>query len=170
MHENVVRLICTYVCPSQVLIVTELAAGGELLERQGGNCKLYEMFRPKPADVCDRLSTTGNFSEVDARIIVVQILRAIDYLHSENIVHRDLKVVILKHKRKFVQNNKCLSVFLDVNKIMLKQLENILLSDDVPPVVKVADFGLSRCLSITVCYPRLCDTGCVDCPPKVYIF
>jgi len=93
MHENVVRLICTYVCPSQVLIVTELAAGGELLER---------------------LSTTGNFSEVDARIIVVQILRAIDYLHSENIVHRDLK------------------------------LENILLSDDVPPVVKVADFGLSR--------------------------
>jgi serine/threonine protein kinase len=32
-HSNVVKLICTYVTPSKVFIVTELAAGGELLER-----------------------------------------------------------------------------------------------------------------------------------------
>lgn len=122
-HENIVRLICTYVCPLQVLIVTELAAGGELLER---------------------LSTSGSFSEVDARNIVIQILRAIEYLHSRNIVHRDLK------------------------------LENILLSDDVPPVVKVADFGLSRfftdgselktiCGSPLYVAPEILDIGtCID--------
>jgi len=32
-HSNIVKLICTYVTPSKVFIVTELAAGGELLER-----------------------------------------------------------------------------------------------------------------------------------------
>jgi len=76
--------------------VTELAEGGELLER---------------------LSYEGSFSEADARLVVLQILRAIDYLHWKNVVHRDLK------------------------------LENILLSSDSPPVVKVADFGLSRFFS-----------------------
>ena len=32
-HENIIRLICTYVAPTKVFIVTELASGGELLER-----------------------------------------------------------------------------------------------------------------------------------------
>eukprot|EP00227_Mantoniella_beaufortii_P008012 CAMPEP_0197579860 /NCGR_PEP_ID=MMETSP1326-20131121/3771_1 /TAXON_ID=1155430 /ORGANISM="Genus nov. species nov., Strain RCC2288" /LENGTH=109 /DNA_ID=CAMNT_0043143431 /DNA_START=261 /DNA_END=587 /DNA_ORIENTATION=+ len=32
-HENIIGLICTYITPEKVLIVTELASGGELLER-----------------------------------------------------------------------------------------------------------------------------------------
>lgn len=32
-HENLIGLICTYVAPTKVFIVTELASGGELLER-----------------------------------------------------------------------------------------------------------------------------------------
>mmetsp|Transcript_38221 Transcript_38221/g.61221 ORF Transcript_38221/g.61221 Transcript_38221/m.61221 type:complete len:297 (-) Transcript_38221:4356-5246(-) len=93
-HENVIGLICTYVAPTTVFIVTELASGGELLER---------------------VTEDGNFSESDARVIVRQILMGVEYLHSRNIVHRDLK------------------------------LENILLSDDTPSaIVKIADFGLAR--------------------------
>jgi serine/threonine protein kinase len=32
-HENIIGLICTYIAPAKVFIVTELASGGELLER-----------------------------------------------------------------------------------------------------------------------------------------
>ena len=80
--------------PLKVFIVTELASGGELLERVVEN---------------------GNFSESDARSVIYQVLKGMEYLHSKNIVHRDLK------------------------------LENILLSDgSSSAIVKIADFGLAR--------------------------
>lgn len=93
-HENIIRLICTYVAPTKVFIVTELASGGELLER---------------------ITNAGCFSEDDARAVVSQILKGVEYLHQRNIVHRDLK------------------------------LENIMLSNLTPQAkVKIADFGLAR--------------------------
>eukprot|EP00227_Mantoniella_beaufortii_P020022 CAMPEP_0197599988 /NCGR_PEP_ID=MMETSP1326-20131121/32457_1 /TAXON_ID=1155430 /ORGANISM="Genus nov. species nov., Strain RCC2288" /LENGTH=332 /DNA_ID=CAMNT_0043167031 /DNA_START=173 /DNA_END=1171 /DNA_ORIENTATION=+ len=70
-HENIIGLICTYITPEKVLIVTELASGGELLER---------------------VTENGSFSESDARAIVRQILNGVEYLHCKNIVHRDLKL------------------------------------------------------------------------------
>ena len=80
--------------PLKVFIVTELASGGELL---------------------DRVVENGNFSESDARSMIYQVLKGMEYLHSKNIVHRDLK------------------------------LENILLSDgSSSAIVKIADFGLAR--------------------------
>ena len=89
-HENIIGLLFTYVTPKKVFIVTELASGGELLER---------------------VVEIGNFSESDARSVIYQVLKGMEYLHSKNIVHRDLK------------------------------LENILLSDkSASAVVKIADF------------------------------
>lgn len=74
--------------------MTELASGGELLER---------------------ITDAGCFSEDDARAVVSQILKGVEYLHQRNIVHRDLK------------------------------LENIMLSNLTPQAkVKIADFGLAR--------------------------
>lgn len=80
--------------PLKVFIVTELAAGGELLER---------------------IVEQGKFSEKDARSVIRQVLKGVEYLHMRKVVHRDLK------------------------------LENILLSDQTPQaIVKIADFGLAR--------------------------
>jgi len=70
-HSNIVKLICTYVTPSKVFIVTELAAGGELLER---------------------IVEQGKFSEEDARSVIHQVLQGVEYLHMRKVVHRDLKL------------------------------------------------------------------------------
>jgi serine/threonine protein kinase len=70
-HENIVQLYEVYRSPSRLFIVLELCKGGEL----------YELFL-----ICGRLS------ERMARSIVVQIVRAVHYLHSKGIAHRDLKM------------------------------------------------------------------------------
>jgi len=70
-HSNIVKLICTYVTPSKVFIVTELAAGGELLER---------------------IIEQGKFAEEDARSVIHQVLQGVEYLHMRKVVHRDLKL------------------------------------------------------------------------------
>jgi len=70
-HSNILKLICTYVTPLKVFIVTELAAGGELLER---------------------IVEQGKFSEKDARSVIRQVLKGVEYLHMRKVVHRDLKV------------------------------------------------------------------------------
>lgn len=48
-------------------IVTELATGGELFDR-----------------ICEQ----GKFTEKDASQTIKQVLEAVDFLHSKNVVHR----------------------------------------------------------------------------------
>jgi calcium/calmodulin-dependent protein kinase I len=48
-------------------IVTQLATGGELFDR-----------------ICER----GKFTEKDAAATIKQVLEAVDYLHSRDVVHR----------------------------------------------------------------------------------
>jgi len=56
---------------SNVYIVMELCEGGELLERI--------------------LSRGGEYSEDDAKAVVVQILNVVAFCHLQGVVHRDLK-------------------------------------------------------------------------------
>lgn len=70
-HPNIVGFRDWFESKDKFYIVTQLATGGELF---------------------DRIVKQGKFTEVDAVKIVVQILKAVEYLHDElNIVHRDLK-------------------------------------------------------------------------------
>eukprot|EP00892_Ulva_mutabilis_P002402 jgi/Ulvmu1/12162/UM085_0026.1 len=97
-----------FVTARRVYIVTELVTGGELL---------------------DIVTEHGVFSEPQAAYLVRQVLSGVTYLHSKDIVHRDLK------------------------------LENLLLDGELPKaVVKIADFGLSKVFSSNATLSTVCGS------------
>jgi calcium/calmodulin-dependent protein kinase I len=100
-HDGVVRMHQIFDTEETLFIVMELMEGGELYEE---------------------IIKRSLFCEKDASKILKQIVEALQYLHSQNVVHRDLK------------------------------LENLLLKEKVSSEttdlkVKIADFGLSKLYS-----------------------
>ena len=69
-HPNIVKYIGSYHDRSNLYIITEKCTGGE---------------------VFDRLLKVKRFSEQEVVSISTQALRAIAYIHSLNIIHRDIK-------------------------------------------------------------------------------
>ncbi|KAM0935496.1 putative protein kinase CAMK-OST1L family [Dioscorea sansibarensis] len=70
-HPNIVRFREVLLTPTQLAIVMEYAAGGELFER-----------------IC----SAGRFSEDEARFFFQQLISGVSYCHSMEICHRDLKL------------------------------------------------------------------------------
>eukprot|EP00493_Phyllostaurus_siculus_P020097 UN20419 len=92
-HRYILSCQELFESPQCIWVIMELVSGGELL---------------------DTLVARGTYTEEDASRGVRQVLLAIRYLHSQGVVHRDLK------------------------------LQNLLLSNKEPGAdVKVGDFGLS---------------------------
>ena len=81
-HPNIVRLYEIYLDHLYIHLVTELLEGGELIPDNEPNKK---------------------FTEAQASKIVRQSLQALNYLHSLNIVHRDLKTenMLFSRNKKF---------------------------------------------------------------------
>jgi serine/threonine protein kinase len=69
-HPNIIKLVEVYESLNNIHLVLEHLNGGELFER----------IRQK-----------GQYSEMDAAVIMRCILRALVAMHSKKIVHRDLK-------------------------------------------------------------------------------
>ena len=69
-HPNVVKIVEYYESLNSLYIVTEYLDGGELF---------------------DKIEEKTQFSEIEARKIISQIMSAVAYLHSLNFIHRDLK-------------------------------------------------------------------------------
>lgn len=69
-HPHVCRLVDVYESKSEIHLVMECLEGGELF---------------------DRIQKRSCFREIDAKHTVWQMLLAVNYLHSMNIVHRDIK-------------------------------------------------------------------------------
>jgi calcium/calmodulin-dependent protein kinase I len=91
-------------------------------------------------ELFEEIVKRGKYSERDAASIIKQVASAIHYLHTKGIVHRDLKP------------------------------ENLLLSkpqkanDDSVPVVKIADFGLSKIMDAQGVMKTACGTPAYVAP------
>ncbi|KAF8193006.1 Pkinase-domain-containing protein [Pholiota molesta] len=70
-HPHITQMYEVIATESHIWIVTELCCGGELF---------------------DYLVEKGRLSEDETRVIFGQLCLAVDYLHNNNIVHRDLKL------------------------------------------------------------------------------
>ncbi|KAL2460515.1 Serine/threonine-protein kinase SRK2B [Abeliophyllum distichum] len=92
-HPNIIRFKEVVLTPTHLAIVMEYAAGGELFER-----------------ICN----AGRFSEDESRYFFQQLISGVNYCHSMQICHRDLK------------------------------LENTLLDGNPAPLLKICDFGYSK--------------------------
>merc|ERR1719454_2050797 len=69
-HPNIIKLYESFEDRKNIYLVMELCMGGELF---------------------DRIIDAGHFTEVQAAILMQQIIRAIYYLHENHVCHRDLK-------------------------------------------------------------------------------
>lgn len=73
-HPNVIKLIEYFETgDGTIFLILEALSGGEL----------YDRLNMQPE---------GRFREADAVILMVQMANAVAYMHSEGIVHRDLKL------------------------------------------------------------------------------
>ena len=70
-HKNIVELYHAFLEGKTLIMIMELAKGGELMEY---------------------VQKKGALPEKDARKILIQIINAIQYCHSHGVVHRDLKL------------------------------------------------------------------------------
>lgn len=69
-HPNIIKLYENFEDHKNIYLVMELCTGGELF---------------------DRIIEAGHFTEVQAAILMQQIVRAIYYMHESHVCHRDLK-------------------------------------------------------------------------------
>lgn len=51
-----------------------------------------KLFRVTGGELFDRIVEKGSYTEKDAADLMRQVLQAVDYMHEQGVVHRDLKV------------------------------------------------------------------------------
>lgn len=52
----------------------------------------YIVNRVTGGELFDRIVEKGSYTEKDASGLIRQVLEAVDYMHEQGVVHRDLKV------------------------------------------------------------------------------
>jgi serine/threonine protein kinase len=73
-HPNIIQILDVVDTERMLFIVLELASGGELFEQ---------------------IVKRTHHTEDEARHVFAQLLRAVQYLHANNIAHRDIKGAFL---------------------------------------------------------------------------
>jgi len=115
-HENIIKLR-SILQPSDLRYYTDL----------------YLVFEIMDTDLAQIIRSPQPLKEQHTQYFIYQLLRALEYLHSKNIVHRDIKYDLFISCQVFYLSH----IFLSHNRP-----RNILVNADC--TLKVADFGLAR--------------------------
>jgi calcium-dependent protein kinase len=83
-HPNILKMYEFFETQTHILVITELATGGELF---------------------DEVIRRGKLTEQDACILIKHVLTCINYCHSKNVMHRDLKPenILLEENKHFCE-------------------------------------------------------------------
>lgn len=130
-HENVVTYYTSFVVKEELWLVLRLLEGGSLLDiikhkTRTSNCK------------------HGVFDEATIATVLREVLKGLEYFHSNGQIHRYLYFVTIipnttKIEKLFNITKKILMIFRDI------KAGNILLGED--GTVQIADFGVSAWLA-----------------------
>lgn len=90
-HPNIIKIYEYYCDETNFYLITEFLSGGELY---------------------DTISKWNHFNEEKAAYILMQILSAVNYLHSLKIVHRDIKPenMLVENKLKSEKNDELINI------------------------------------------------------------
>lgn len=105
-HPNIVQLLETYEDKTKVYLIMELWVYTEnsIFEREYESLPQPFHFSVTGGELFDRIVEKGSYSEKDASHLIRQVLEAVDYMHEQGVVHRDLKVgttrVSIKYRRR----------------------------------------------------------------------
>ena len=96
-HSNIVQLLETFEDRNKVYLVMELYGYyGVIIKVLVFMVFFFTIFRVTGGELFDRIVEKGSYTEKDASYLIKQILEAVDYMHSQGVVHRDLKVCLLQ--------------------------------------------------------------------------
>jgi calcium/calmodulin-dependent protein kinase I len=111
---------------------------------------MNKFFRVTGGELFDEIVSRGKYNEKEASRITSRILLAVDYLHANDIVHRDLKVSQFYNKHQLVKYN---------SKKLSTQPENLLLSEKSKNAkIMISDFGLSKIYNEDTAMKTACGT------------
>ncbi len=58
-------------------------------------------YRVDGGELFDKIVEKGFYSERDAQQVIRNVISALQYLHSNNIAHRDLKVILFTNSHRY---------------------------------------------------------------------
>ena len=101
------------------------------------------MYLLKAGDLLEDLTSNSKYDEAEASMMISNLTSAVAYLHSHNIVHRDIKLENILVNRNDKQLFKTKS-FLKQLSWLYKQIQRF---SDGNKILKLGDFGLATKLN-----------------------